>query len=360
MIPFEKWIFSFKTPINTGITMILGVSSLLIAIFTLTERFQHFFDITSANLEQLLNVNLVVHIVLMLILILFPGLNKFTKLSSDKSRREEVFDVLELEHDPEVTVLTTDVKSNMVERVYKRATVATLEFLYTFRRVLYSLLFLYCVVGIDLMNSDYNLGIDDSWINFFQILTNNLATLFLVFCFVILSVPSKSPYKTHIQNRDIYIVLLIAITFLEITLRLIFKENQDFVQSINKAFFMLSGILGSIATAQIAGRLDSKLIDAKHFTFVLIYFYAALQPLFPLFMNASNRSDQLNFIVILYLALFLKCIFFLFIYWSIHYNKLFYYFVRVNRIQSIVESSWNKIAKIIHDDSGDVVVRDNI
>ena len=342
---FKNWIFSFKRPFNTAAAMILALSSLLMAVFTIINKLEVFKINWSA--DKLMEINIIAHIALLLILILFPNLKKFTKLNFNKDIREDIYSTLELEKDSKEQVLTRENKIVEVEKVYRRANTAINQFLNSFKGALWSYLLLYTLMGLKTFSEDLSIP---GWVyDILQILSNNLATIFLIFCFTIISIPAKNPFKSHIHNRDVFFVILVALTLVELFIRLSGDESLA-----NLPFYMLSGIASSVAIAQITGRLDSKLIDADYWIYLLLYLYAGIQPFFTFFV--TSRDETINLVIMLYLALFLKTIFFLFVYWCINYNKLFYYLVRVNRIQSIVDKDWKTIQEKIHDEEGEVII----
>ncbi len=335
---FEDYIFSFKKPLGRGQLMILGILSLIVTLIGFSEKITGALGkIDPETLDYLIHINIGIHLFVLIVFLFFPT-REYTTLTDDQNKRKKLISFLELKEPSEL------------EKVYNSANIASSEFLISIKRILWAWLGLYVVLIIKIFLDEEVTTFTCFYVDGIQIFFNNLASIFLILAFVIVSVPAKNPYKTHIQNREKLFAALIVMTLAEFALRFIAQRNSwdaNEMENLNLTFYMLSGCVGSIATAQLIGRLDSKLIGTKQWVLIAMYTYAAIQPFFPLF---EKYKDILT--PILYLALFLKIVLVLFVFWIISDNKLFYYLIRVSKIHQLISEEWNDIKHIIDDSKG--------
>lgn len=94
----------------------------------------------------------------------------------------------------------------------------------------------------------------------------------------------------------------------------------------------LNGGLGAVVLAMFVGRLESKYINAPISVIVLLYFYAAIQPLY-----FAYQGDKVFHDIILLIALFLKVVLFTTVLWAMESGRLLFYMARVRSLQDHVE-----------------------
>lgn len=170
-------------------------------------------------------------------------------------------------------------------------------------------------------------------------LTNNLTSLFFVFCLLVLNKVSKkegNKYKLDIDPKWYALILIPLI--LEIVFQFYFEENTDIL------FSIISGMIAMISMSLLIGRLDSKLINKlPNGVLIILYGYSGLQVFLPLYLDVDNYVPfDGNMVLVMYLALFCKVVFLLFIFWILNTNRLFFYFLSVYYIHNDINNLWNE------------------
>ena len=102
-------------------------------------------------------------------------------------------------------------------------------------------------------------------------------------------------------------------------------EVSDPGQNFNAIFFALSGIINALVLALLITRLDSKLLGLRSWLICILYFYAAIQPLFAVFEFDSDVMPRITTAVILF-AFILKVYFFLILMYAVQTGKMLNYF----------------------------------
>ena len=180
-------------------------------------------------------------------------------------------------------------------------------------------------------------------------LSNNLASLMLLYCFITLSRPAESNTSWHIKEWIPFVAIILALTLAELLLN--FQGSID-RSALKFTFRMLSGILAGGITAQLVGRIDSKLINPPSWVLFCLYSYAAIQVTFAFFeikaianfTGPSKTVEELFSVLtafMLCLALFFKGILSLLVLWAIRSRRLFYYFLGVRVIHEFTNSYWS-------------------
>jgi hypothetical protein len=106
-------------------------------------------------------------------------------------------------------------------------------------------------------------------------------------------------------------------------------------------FGLISGIGGGITIALLVGRLDSRRISPPRYVVGLLYLYALIQPLFP-WLEPTSPYLALSMFS---LALVLKVILFLFVYWTFASGKLLYYCVRMTELLDGAEQDFDQFVR---------------
>jgi len=163
-------------------------------------------------------------------------------------------------------------------------------------------------------------------------LANNLPTIALVMCYIVASERTVDHIAGEVRERDLpwhlALIILITLTVLDILVH----TNQYWPQlpvatGAPAAFGWVSGLSACLATALLVGRLDSKLINLPTWVIVVLYGYAAIQPGWPTFdQSVAARALLLN------VALAMKFLFFLLIYWLYSSGVFLFYIDRVSQI----------------------------
>ncbi|HEX8847362.1 MAG TPA: winged helix-turn-helix domain-containing protein [Pyrinomonadaceae bacterium] len=173
-------------------------------------------------------------------------------------------------------------------------------------------------------------------------LFNNCNTLIIALCFNILNKPMV--ITAGDRNKDnlliVGLVVLLAFTFIEILL--VFRQNYIQTDRILEGADLVSGIAGGIAMALYVGRLQSKFLGPPPWLLIALYSYTAIQPLYVFF---NNR--QLWPVILIDVALILKCLLFLYMAWLFQSGRLLFYLVQVRRTYQKVETDWQEFRKVL-------------
>lgn len=162
--------------------------------------------------------------------------------------------------------------------------------------------------------------------NFF----NNVPTVFIVAAYLILS---ESTVKPNGQSQPVpyasLVGTLVIVTGAEMVFTLIELSTIDTIPAFAnlasvRTFRWVSGIAACVAIALLVGRLEGKTIDAPRWVVVLLYLYAAIQVAW-----AAFSQDSWLMLILLNVALLLKCCLFLFVAWLIQTGMLLYYMEKV-------------------------------
>lgn len=161
---------------------------------------------------------------------------------------------------------------------------------------------------------------------------NNINTLLIYRCFNTLN-KSDSPDVDSHNNIAIvsilYSMLIIAAFFAE-------AANPQYAEF----FKLFSGIFAGVAMALFTGRFQSRFLKSPQWLLILLYFYVAIQPLFVYF----DRADYAT--IIIPIALFLKCLLILYMFWLFESRRLLFYLVRVRRTDEQVDGEYRDFYRI--------------
>ena len=127
------------------------------------------------------------------------------------------------------------------------------------------------------------------------------------------------------------------VLILIIQLGISIAADKEVSHTIQVLFKIIVGLGSAISISLLAGRLDSKLINASIGFIIITYVYAGIQSLVSFFERSfftSEYSGLSHFAKAFALnyALFAKCVLFLFILWLINEGKLLIYIIRLNAI----------------------------
>jgi|GEM_PF-1521207 len=185
-------------------------------------------------------------------------------------------------------------------------------------------------------------------LSIFNTLFNNWNTLMIILCFYVLN----KQVKDEGENREAteisraaplagLVLILLGVTFIEFL----------FVAPIDKSFIpkgasLVSGIAGGIAMALYVGRLQSKFLGPRPWLLIALYSYTAIQPLF-VYLEKSTVWT----VLLIDLALILKCLLYLYMAWLFQSGLLLFYFVRMRRTYRAVGTQWNAFRTLLEQES---------
>lgn len=190
-----------------------------------------------------------------------------------------------------------------------------------------------------------------SWLQVAATFFNNCATLMFVFCYEVLSQDTitKTP-GGHLKSTVTWprwVAVLILFTVLEVIAVALGLEQPDpsggQKGSIISTFNQISGVTAATTMALFVGRLDSKFLEGPGWFLVLLYLYCAIQPLFELL----GSKDQWWILVLINVALFLKCLLYLYMTWLFQTGRLLFYFVRVRRLVHQAEGDFKDFISLL-------------
>lgn len=187
-------------------------------------------------------------------------------------------------------------------------------------------------------------------------LVNNFNTIYLWSCYEILNNPIsleskisetrkviiKQNNQGHQSLDSFYVVGFIWFLF-ELILPILSPQNGEFFHD---ASYLLSGLFGGIAMAVFVGRFQSKFLKSSKVLIILLYLYTVIQSLFIFIGDDSTKSKMLGAVVI-QIALFLKGLLILYIFWLFQSGRLLYYLVRVKRADEQMDSQWKNFPEVL-------------
>jgi DNA-binding winged helix-turn-helix (wHTH) protein len=176
---------------------------------------------------------------------------------------------------------------------------------------------------------------------------NNCNTLMIVLCFSILNEPVVNRSgKRKIKDASWTKGAAFVIVFLVIEVSLVAVPTPFQKADILKVTSSVSGIAGGIAMALYFGRLQSKFLGPPPWLLITLYSYTAIQPLF-MFLAAP----EVWAVILLDVALILKCLLYLYMAWLFQSGRLLFYLVRVRRTYQKVEMEWQDFRKVLEEES---------
>ncbi len=157
---------------------------------------------------------------------------------------------------------------------------------------------------------------------------NNLQTISLVICYVVVT---KKTVDTSHPNLRLpwmsWLILLIIVTGVEALLLACLPKGYELTGKSPEFFTWFSAISAAVALALVVGRLDSKFINPPSWTVVMMYFYAAIQPVWGVFYEKKIIEKLFSGF-----AFILKCLIFLFIVWLFQSGVLYFYMERMAKL----------------------------
>lgn len=125
------------------------------------------------------------------------------------------------------------------------------------------------------------------------------------------------------HNRPLQWVLVALVILFSLVHLLVGFQSEE----AQNTFTGIAGIIGGVAIALFAGRLDSKLMSPPKAPLVLLYLYACIQALFPLLFEHPRLE-----LALLAVALTLKTSLFLLVYWLFSSGRIVFYAWEIKKI----------------------------
>jgi len=188
-------------------------------------------------------------------------------------------------------------------------------------------------------------------------LFNNLSTAMFVLCYNVLNQPVEIKAGRREINDTPWLgwglALVAAFCLVEIFTFRLFGNAGDRAEPLY-ALNLLSGIVGAIGMALYMGRLQSKFLGPSPGLVITLYSYTAIQPLF-IFLVSVPEDKQvfeeatvtLVAVVLINVALILKCLLYLYVALLVKSGSLLFYFVKVRRIYLNVDRERREFRKFL-------------
>lgn len=235
----------------------------------------------------------------------------------------------------------------------ERAFIATQQFRRAWRLLLASWCSLYFALLLSLRFVPA--GGSNQW-QAFQILNtslNNASIFALALCYVVLNRPTIIP----VAGREVEhlpwkrgLIVVVGLTLLEAILVASFDRqgHADYAGAVLFGADVLSGIGGGIAMALFVSRLDSRLLSTSGLLPIIpivLYFYAVIQPFYPLlnwtFPDRAGLPQHVD-LWIMQLAFMLKSVMYIYVTDRFKKGRFLFYMIYARRFYEDVETKWRR------------------
>jgi len=182
----------------------------------------------------------------------------------------------------------------------------------------------------------------DVWFSLLIDTANNLNTVFLLACFVIMYEEAYSN-NAEFQGNRVYKRLAPTVIFALLgflgseVFCAVFVDSEIERSLIRPLFAAVAGVAGAAALCLIVSRLESKFVSPPKRLILLLYCYAALQPL----IAAWPMSETVE-IVSLSLWFALKLVLFILVFWFLNSGRALFYFDRMQTLNKVVSEEWER------------------
>jgi DNA-binding winged helix-turn-helix (wHTH) protein len=188
-------------------------------------------------------------------------------------------------------------------------------------------------------------------------LFNNLGTAAFVLCYNILN----QPVEIKAGRREIRdtpwvlssVVFVVALLLVEV-FAWKFSPSEVERERLLYACGLVSGVVGAIGMALFMGRLQSKFFGPSPWLVIALYSYTAIQPLFIFLVNVPSSKQvfdaatvTLIAVVLVNVALILKCMLYLYVALLFKSGGLLFYFVQVRRTYLNVDKERREFRKFL-------------
>lgn len=189
-------------------------------------------------------------------------------------------------------------------------------------------------------------------------IVNNVGSYFILLCFLTLTYPTdRSNSENFHWQKNRWGIFLLIITIIELAVKLAFyfkafdKSGYPavsvYLDSANSMFTIFSGVLAGTSMALFIGRIDSKYIHNRIIILVVLYLYAAIQPLYSEVWPDKFPAVKL---AVLYVALLGKAVLFVFVSSLFRNNRLLFYFIMVRQLHLNVNKEWKSFNALLSEE----------
>ena len=186
---------------------------------------------------------------------------------------------------------------------------------------------------------------------------NNASIFALVLCYVVLNRPTV----VAVAGREVEdlpfkrgLILVGALGLLEVLLVALFENrgHADYAGAVLFGADVLSGVAGGIAMALFVSRLDSRLLSTSGLLPIIpvvLYFYAVIQPFYPLlnwtFPGRAGLPTHVD-LWIMQLAFILKSVMYIYVTDRFKKGRFLFYMTYARRFYEDVETKWSRFKSI--------------
>ncbi|HKR00272.1 MAG TPA: winged helix-turn-helix domain-containing protein [Pyrinomonadaceae bacterium] len=205
-----------------------------------------------------------------------------------------------------------------------------------------------------------NSGLSSQPLNIVTTFFNNCNTILIILCYNILNKPIEiKPGKRNISDTSLGIGSITLVTAFLIVEIFLVKLFPAFQREVLYGANLASGIAAGIAMALFVGRLQSKFLGPPPKLIIALYSYTAIQSLFVFLVEGTEAAviliDKttvaLIAVILINIALILKCLLYLYMAWLFQSGRLLFYLVQVRRTYKKVETEWQGFRQVLDEES---------
>jgi DNA-binding winged helix-turn-helix (wHTH) protein len=251
-------------------------------------------------------------------------------------------------------------ESTHVDTEDQRAFTAAQQFRRAWRLLLASWCGLYFALLLSLRFAPVG-GSNPSWqwqaLQILNTFLNNASIFALVLCYVVLNRPTV----VAVAGREVEdlpfkrgLLLVAGLGLLEAILVAVFESrgNADYAGAALFGADVLSGVGGGIAMALFVSRLDSRLLSTSGLLPIIpiiLYFYAVIQPFYPLlnwtFPDRAGLPPHVD-LWIMQLAFMLKSVMYIYVTDRFKKGRFLFYMIYARRFYEDVEAKWRRFKSV--------------
>ena len=186
---------------------------------------------------------------------------------------------------------------------------------------------------------------------------NNASIFALVLCYVVLNRPTIVSVAGHAVEALPFkrgLIIVAGLAVLEALLVALFdnRGQADYAGAVLFGADVLSGVGGGIAMALCISRLDSRLLSTSGLLPVIpivLYFYAVIQPFYPLlnwtFPDRAGLPPHVD-LWILQLAFMLKSVMYIYVTDRFKKGRFLFYMIYARRFYEDVDTKWKRFKSL--------------
>jgi hypothetical protein len=186
---------------------------------------------------------------------------------------------------------------------------------------------------------------------------NNASIFALVLCYIVLNRPTVvARAGREVENLSFKRGLIVvgALGIVEAILVAMFESRgrADYAGAVLFGADVLSGVGGGIAMALFVSRLDSRLLSTSGLLPIIpiiLYFYAVIQPFYPLlnwtFPDRAGLPSHVD-LWILQLAFMLKSVMYIYVTDRFKKRRFLFYMIHAKRFYEDVETKWKRFKSV--------------